>query len=261
VKALLAIFGGFVLTLAVFLSGAAVAAWFLTARPVQEPGLSMDQSEVWTEQPRAVDTATQEFKRLPARPVAPNANSSAEFEVTVADKQAAELMADNEPAPATANNEGAPATDNEAAEELSSETLDTTITASTQPLEGDEQPTPSAELSAIHIDWCANRYRSYRPRDNSYTPYSGGRRICVSPYMDATVGSFEEVSPPPDAYDSYAEDAGNPSFEMEFASTDTSESAYAAQEHVSYCFSRYRSYRPEDNTYQPYGGGPRRQCR
>ncbi|MER9071791.1 BA14K family protein [Mesorhizobium sp. M0904] len=22
----------------------------------------------------------------------------------------------------------------------------------------------------------------------------------------------------------------------------------------------YRSYRPEDNSYQPYSGGPRRQC-
>ncbi len=30
--------------------------------------------------------------------------------------------------------------------------------------------------------------------------------------------------------------------------------------HVDYCFSRYRSYRPEDNSYQPYSGGPRRQC-
>ncbi|MER9232266.1 BA14K family protein [Mesorhizobium sp. M0622] len=24
---------------------------------------------------------------------------------------------------------------------------------------------------------------------------------------------------------------------------------------MQYCFSRYRSYRPEDNTYQPYSGG------
>ncbi|RUX50229.1 BA14K family protein, partial [Mesorhizobium sp. M7A.F.Ca.AU.001.01.1.1] len=31
-------------------------------------------------------------------------------------------------------------------------------------------------------------------------------------------------------------------------------------DHVDSCFSRYRSYRPEDNSYQPYSGGPRRQC-
>jgi hypothetical protein len=79
--------------------------------------------------------------------------------------------------------------------------------------------------------------------------------------MDAGVGPFEEVSPPPDTDDSYVQDAGDASFGMEFASTDTSERAYVTQEHVSYCFNRYRSYRPEDNTYQPYGGGPRRQCR
>ena len=29
--------------------------------------------------------------------------------------------------------------------------------------------------------------------------------------------------------------------------------------HVNWCYSRYRSYRAYDNTYQPYGG-PRRQC-
>ncbi|KKX34316.1 BA14K family protein [Rhizobium sp. LC145] len=29
--------------------------------------------------------------------------------------------------------------------------------------------------------------------------------------------------------------------------------------HVNWCYSRYRSYRPYDNTFQPYNG-PRRQC-
>lgn len=31
-------------------------------------------------------------------------------------------------------------------------------------------------------------------------------------------------------------------------------------DHISYCYARYRSYRASDNTYQPYSG-PRRQCR
>lgn len=30
--------------------------------------------------------------------------------------------------------------------------------------------------------------------------------------------------------------------------------------HAQDCFARYRSYNPEDNTYQPFGGGPRLQC-
>jgi hypothetical protein len=233
-KALLAILGGFVLTLAIFLSGAAVAAWFLTAKPVPEAGLKVDQAEIWTVQPREVDTATQGFERLPARPVAPDPNGSVEFEVEVAG--------------------------NEPAEDLPSEPLDSTVTGSIQPIDSEEDPTPSAGLTAAHLEWCANRYRSYRPRDNSYTPYSGGRRTCVSPYMEAAAGPSDDVSPLPDPEDSYAEDAGALSPELENLSADTRGGDYATQEHVNYCFSRYRSYRPEDNTYQPYGGGPRRQC-
>ena len=29
---------------------------------------------------------------------------------------------------------------------------------------------------------------------------------------------------------------------------------------AEWCSARYRSYDPGDNTYQPYGGGPRRTC-
>ncbi|WP_283194733.1 BA14K family protein [Rhizobium sp. AN80A] len=34
---------------------------------------------------------------------------------------------------------------------------------------------------------------------------------------------------------------------------------YVGNDHVSYCYNRYRSYRASDNTYQP-NYGPRRQC-
>lgn len=33
-----------------------------------------------------------------------------------------------------------------------------------------------------HVNWCANRYRSYRAYDNTYQPYGGPRRQCMSPY-------------------------------------------------------------------------------
>lgn len=33
-----------------------------------------------------------------------------------------------------------------------------------------------------HVNWCANRYRSYRAYDNTYQPYNGPRRQCNSPY-------------------------------------------------------------------------------
>lgn len=35
---------------------------------------------------------------------------------------------------------------------------------------------------SAHVQWCYNRYRSYRAYDNTYQPYNGPRRQCVSPY-------------------------------------------------------------------------------
>ncbi len=37
-------------------------------------------------------------------------------------------------------------------------------------------------LSQNHVNWCVNRWRSYRVSDNSYQPYNGPRRVCNSPY-------------------------------------------------------------------------------
>lgn len=35
---------------------------------------------------------------------------------------------------------------------------------------------------SAHVDWCYNRYRSYRAYDNSFQPYNGPRQQCYSPY-------------------------------------------------------------------------------
>ena len=37
-------------------------------------------------------------------------------------------------------------------------------------------------MSAAHVEWCFDRYRSYRTYDNSWQPYNGPRRVCRSPY-------------------------------------------------------------------------------
>lgn len=37
-------------------------------------------------------------------------------------------------------------------------------------------------LSRAHYRWCDARYRSYRYSDNSFQPYHGPRKPCVSPY-------------------------------------------------------------------------------
>ena len=33
-----------------------------------------------------------------------------------------------------------------------------------------------------HVEWCYNRYRSYRSSDNTFQPNYGPRRECISPY-------------------------------------------------------------------------------
>ena len=37
-------------------------------------------------------------------------------------------------------------------------------------------------LSSAHVEWCYNRYRSYRASDNTFQPYNGPRQPCYSPY-------------------------------------------------------------------------------
>lgn len=33
-----------------------------------------------------------------------------------------------------------------------------------------------------HVNWCSNRYRSYRAYDNTFQPNYGPRKACISPY-------------------------------------------------------------------------------
>ncbi|MGH6859955.1 MAG: BA14K family protein [Phyllobacterium sp.] len=33
-----------------------------------------------------------------------------------------------------------------------------------------------------HVQWCYDKYRSYRASDNTYQPYNGPRQQCYSPY-------------------------------------------------------------------------------
>lgn len=37
-------------------------------------------------------------------------------------------------------------------------------------------------VGRAHVQWCYNRYRSYRAYDNTFQPYHGPRRPCRSPY-------------------------------------------------------------------------------
>lgn len=41
---------------------------------------------------------------------------------------------------------------------------------------------PAAAPRNAHVEWCYARYRSYRASDNTFQPYNGPRRPCISPY-------------------------------------------------------------------------------
>jgi hypothetical protein len=41
----------------------------------------------------------------------------------------------------------------------------------------------TVRITRDHLVWCEDRYRSYRASDNSFQPYNGPRRQCVSPYL------------------------------------------------------------------------------
>jgi hypothetical protein len=44
------------------------------------------------------------------------------------------------------------------------------------------QPRVVHRGGSAHVEWCYNRYRSYRAYDNTFQPYHGPRRQCYSPY-------------------------------------------------------------------------------
>lgn len=243
-KPLLEIATGFVASLGMFGLGLAAATLLLTAEPGSRPGPSADVADLWTDEPRNVDAAAQAFERVAA------VQRSADPRLTEAPAVEAQDT-----------DVGFGAVDGITTASLAGDE------AGDESLAAEEPEQELAEQLAIaHVEWCANRYRSYRPEIDSYTSYDGRRRPCVSPYARELAASGELAAAPGRAVladSAEIQDAG-------FAGDDPSDLAWldgadgsvaVSSDHVSYCFSRYRSYRPEDNSYQPYDGGPRRQCR
>ncbi|MBX5102651.1 BA14K family protein [Rhizobium lentis] len=104
-----------------------------------------------------------------------------------------------------------------------------TRTASQAALPANELPAAQPKFTAEHLAWCAQRYRSFDPATNSYRSYSGAIRECSSP------------------------------FHQHIAESDEGAGAKVTAQAAVRCSARYRSYRPQDNTYQPWDG-PRRNC-
>lgn len=99
-----------------------------------------------------------------------------------------------------------------------------------------KSPTPQMAMSTAHLEWCTDRYRSYDPASNTYRSYIGQQRTCQSPYA-----TRQPLASTRDAVDPRFVGYGMDNLRG------------------AWCAARYRSYRAEDNTYQPYDG-PRRRC-
>jgi hypothetical protein len=236
-KAVLAVIAGFVISLAIFVSGAVVAGTMLTAKPVRDPVSAQDQTALWTAEPRTVrEGAESQLERLPARAVPADAGSETPARSSSAQDAGTE-----------------PSLDTNALDMTTTASIDQDAASAAM----DETTNPQGRNGEAHVAWCMDRYRSYDAGTNSYRPYSGGRRACVSPYSDgiatAPVAGEEIDFREESAFDKEAGPADYRAAEAD--------GVFMSADHVDYCFSRYRSYDPRDNSYQPYDGGPRRQCR
>ncbi|MEO3384946.1 BA14K family protein [Mesorhizobium sp. CAU 1741] len=234
-KALLATVSGFAVAMVLFGGGVAVATGVIMVDDAPQARAANDVAQVWTGKPRPVDVDAQAFERV-GPPV-----------VTMAEEV-----------------DGAPADDGSSNEALMASAdpgVDTMTTAAYQPAEEAQMAVDEAliELHTAHVEWCSSHYRSYDPDSDSYRPYSGGFRACESPYSEEMAAwDAPEYATPVDSAYSQVEDASVQT--ASFGGQQGDSRFGMTPEHVRSCFDRYRSYRVEDNSYQPYGGGPRQQC-
>ena len=221
--AVLGLVGGVVLSLVMFAGGIAVATWLPEGEPERRLGSGPEVAELWAPTPRSVDRSAQDFERIAA-------------------VQAVSLEPSRERA------------DDDADVELA--TVDP-VTTSSAGLAADEDAVDfrTSQMSSAHIEWCGDRYRSYQPDANVYTAYSGELRRCVSPYTDELAAALQGGSQEQEMVEEDLAEA-----DVSYLPEEQAMNVSMSSDHVNDCFSRYRSYRPEDNTYQPYDGGPRRQC-
>ncbi|MCJ9749846.1 BA14K family protein [Neorhizobium sp. BETTINA12A] len=249
-KPILLLLGSLVLLVLVFLSGVIITANVI-AVPEPHKFANMDTPDLWTSKPKAVDTAGQDYKRLPT--ATPPASVAAETREPPVVQQTTTGVA-----------------------------VDNTVTGSINPQQPVTPQPPAivpqderkAMLDPAQADWCSARYKSYRAEDNSYQPFSGGpRRQCRAPGAAAT-GTVAAAPMPdqpqvPQMQDELQPLPGRPATRAnqqandgaaDYAQSRAIDADAPAGSHEEWCFARYRSYQAEDNSYQPLAGGPRRQC-
>jgi len=216
-NAVVGIVSGLLVSLGMFASGAGLAVYLLAVEPVEAPSRQSDSDAQAAVEPDVVRLVTAVPRNTPARgPDDADPNRVAE-------------AADDFP---------------------SVDVITTSAVAEDAVVTGEGTPVAAFPPEA-HVAWCSERYRSYRPGDNTYRSFGGSYRHCVSPYAMGDEDTAYTVS-------TAAAELSDDRWAAEPVSGGAAR--HVVSDHASSCSSRYRSYRVEDNTYQPYGGGARRQC-
>jgi hypothetical protein len=229
VKALLVVLGSLVGVVGAFLACVYVAA-LMIAEPAPHQFAHLDTPDLWTSSPVRVDSSQQAYERIPGLAI-------------VASVPASDLptsLTSTDTAQASENTDTSLAADQAGGPELADA--------------GQSGPA----VDAAQAEWCLARYRSYRVEDNSYQPFSGPRRTCESPVSRIQQSASNLAVAP-----------GHPADLTHGAVQPVSQTADASQgmqmtgqsrSHAEWCLSRYRSYRLDDNSYQPFDGSARRSC-
>lgn len=246
-KTIAALIAGLLLSIATYFGG--VLTSFVYFDSGKEQHRAVDTAALWTAEPVKVDKKNQAFRRLPARPLPDEPKAAGLNKAAVGGTP-----------------KDADALNTEAAADNPQMLVDPTTTGAIDPVQAQAALKPRMQQASAHIEWCSRHYRSYRPENNTYKPYSGGRRPCESPYSNTAAGDLQpgqvadDQSGPRRRLSPDNVNADESQADLEQASFDSEEGDYLTDDHLQSCLRRYNSYRPEDNSYQPFDGGPRRQC-
>jgi hypothetical protein len=147
-KAVLLILSGFLVTSGAFAGGVVYAVSLLTVKTGPVTTLNMDWESAWTTEPVRIVAAETSAREEPEAPTSKGRIKVEARLLEAVDEQVA---------------------------------LENLVTASFEDSAPSDAPAV-LPVTQAHLDWCADRYRSYDVATDSYTSYSGKTRPCRSPY-------------------------------------------------------------------------------
>jgi hypothetical protein len=242
-KTIAAVIAGLLLSFMTFVGGLLTSSIYLDVDKPHRHLAGQDATALWTSEPVTIDRDHQSLKRLPARPV------PEKRQVVVLSK------AVTSQAPQDASSNVAAAVDDPQPK------IDPVTTTAIDPGQTEPKTGEQVGQNTAHVGWCSRHYRSYQVSDNTYRSYSGNRRACESPYSKVVATDVKPANADDGIRETVRDSVDDDSeAELEQASFIKEPAAETSDDHVQWCLRRYRSYRVEDNTYQPFDGGPRRPC-